>query len=190
MITLTDTAKGKALEFVTGAGDECIGLRVRAARVGKYTFRYQIHLVREQDVDDTDTKIELEGMGIYLDPQTTEWMDGASLDFLTNESGSGFNIENPAANPVWDDPVAQKVQQTIDEKVLPGLAGHGGWVELDRVDGDTAYIRLGGGCQGCASASFTLKEGIESAITKEVAEIAHVIDETDHDAGVNPYYSG
>jgi len=190
MITLTDTAKDKVREFVSGAGDECVGLRVRATRVGKFTFRYQIHLVREQDVDTSDAKVEDEGFALYLDPQTSEWMEGATLDFLDTDEGSGFQIDNPAANPQWDDPVAKKVQETIDHKVLPALGGHGGWVELDRVEGDTAYIHLGGGCQGCSSASFTLKEGIESVITKEVEEIAHVVDETDHSSGENPYYAG
>jgi Fe-S cluster biogenesis protein NfuA len=35
----------------------------------------------------------------------------------------------------------------------------------------------------------TLKEGIETAITGAVPEIKHVVDQTDHNAGVNPYYS-
>jgi Fe/S biogenesis protein NfuA len=48
---------------------------------------------------------------------------------------------------------------------------------------------LGGGCQGCSSASFTLKQGIESVIKEEVAEIEHVVDETDHQSGDQPYYS-
>ena len=38
--------------------------------------------------------------------------------------------------------------------------------------------------------TFTLKEGIASVITKEVPEIAHVVDETEHAHGANPYYSG
>jgi Fe/S biogenesis protein NfuA len=59
---------------------------------------------------------------------------------------------------------------------------------LDRVEGDTAYVHLGGGCQGCSSASFTLSQGIESVITTEVAEIEHVVDETDHGAGSQPFY--
>ena len=190
MITFTDDAKDKVRGFIDGADDDCVGLRIRAVKVGKYTFRYQMNLVRDEDVQEEDTKVEGEGFALVLDPQTVEWMEGASIDFLTEESGSGFQINNPTADPNWDDPVCKRVQQVIDEQVLPGLGGHGGWVELDRIEGDTAYIRLGGGCQGCASASFTLKEGIESVITREVEEIKRVLDETDHDAGSSPYYAG
>ncbi len=189
MITLTEAAQQKIAEFVKEAGDECRGVRVRAARVGKYTFRYQIHLVRAEDLEESDTTMDLDGFVVVVDPQSDEWMDGSTVDFLTIDSGSGFQIDNPAATPVWDDPVAKKVQQVIDEKVTPVVGSHGGWVELDRVDGDTAFVHLGGGCQGCSSASFTLSQGIESVITQEVAEIEHVVDETDHTAGDQPFYS-
>ena len=189
MITFTDTARAKVAEFIAGAGADCAGLRLRAFKVGRYTFRYQIYLLRTGDVLDNDVTVEQPGFKVYLDPQTAEWMSGASLDFQTTDGGSGFAIQNPAAEPRWEDPVAVRVQRVIDEQVLPALGSHGGWVELDRVEGDTAYVRLGGGCQGCASASFTLKEGIESAITREVPEIAHVVDVTDHESGSKPYYS-
>jgi Fe/S biogenesis protein NfuA len=188
MITVTDNAKQKIGEFVVDAGDECRGVRIRAAKVGKYTYRYQIHLVRDQDVEDSDTRIDLGAFVVVLDSQSAEWMEGATIDFLSMESGEGFQIDNPAATPAWDDPVAQKVQEVIDTKVLPVVGSHGGWVELDRIDGDTAYVHLGGGCQGCSSATFTLKQGIESVITAEVEEIDHVIDETDHNSGEQPFY--
>jgi len=188
MISVTDTAKEKLAEYVAEAGEDCQGIRVRAAKVGRYTFRYQIHLVQEQDVDEQDMRVDLGDFSIVLDSQSSEWMDSATVDFKTLEDGSGFEIDNPSATPKWDDPVAQKVQQVIDDKVLPTVGSHGGWVELDRVEGDTAYVQLGGGCQGCSSASFTLTQGIASVITSEVEEIENVVDETDHTSGSQPYY--
>jgi Fe/S biogenesis protein NfuA len=59
---------------------------------------------------------------------------------------------------------------------------------LDRVDGEIAYVRLGGGCQGCGMATVTLDQGIESAILESVPEIRQVVDVTDHAAGENPFY--
>ena len=52
----------------------------------------------------------------------------------------------------------------------------------------TAYLRLGGGCQGCGMASVTLNQGIEVAITEAVPEIDDVVDVTDHASGSNPYF--
>ena len=47
---------------------------------------------------------------------------------------------------------------------------------------------MGGGCQGCAVSSLTLREGIEKSIVQHVPEITEVVDATDHTAGANPYY--
>jgi Fe-S cluster biogenesis protein NfuA len=84
--------------------------------------------------------------------------------------------------------VKEKVQYLIDQQINPGVAAHAGFVELIEVRDDTVYLRLGGGCQGCGAADFTLRQGIESVIRREVPEILHVLDITDHAAGMNPYY--
>ena len=65
---------------------------------------------------------------------------------------------------------------------------HGGVVKLIRVMDGKAYVTMGGGCQGCSAASVTLKQGVESMIVAKVDEIMEVVDITNHDAGVNPYY--
>jgi Fe-S cluster biogenesis protein NfuA len=82
----------------------------------------------------------------------------------------------------------EKVQYLIDRQINPGVAAHAGFVELIDVRGDTVYLRLGGGCQGCGAADFTLRQGIESVIRREVPEIRRVLDITDHAAGAHPYY--
>jgi len=188
MITLTETARDKIREFVDEADEACIGIRVLAAKVGRHTFRYQMQLTRDQDLIDGDTQVDFDGFCVVLDVQSAELMDGATLDYLSLETGEGFEINNPASDPGWEDPLHQKVQEVIDEKVLPVVGAHGGWVELDRVEGDTAYVSLGGGCQGCSSAGFTLSAGIEQAICQEIDEIEHVVDITDHEAGQQPFY--
>ena len=82
----------------------------------------------------------------------------------------------------------EKIQYLIDNKINPGVALHAGFVELIDVKDNNIYIRLGGGCQGCGAADFTLRQGIEAIIRKEVPEIRQILDITDHAAGMNPYY--
>ncbi len=188
MITLTDTAHVKIKEFIDEADEECIGIRVHAVKVGRHTFRYQLQLTRDQDLIDGDTQVDFSGYSVVLDPQSAELMAGATLDYLSLETGEGFEINNPASDPNWDDPLYKEVQDVIDQKVLPVVGAHGGWVELDRIEGDTAYVSLGGGCQGCSSAGFTLSAGIEQAICQEIDEIEHVVDVTDREAGEQPFY--
>ena len=83
---------------------------------------------------------------------------------------------------------SEKVQFLIDTEINPGVAEHGGFVRVLEVQGDTIYLKLGGGCQGCGAADFTLRQGIESIIKRAVPEIHHIIDVTNHSAGTNPYY--
>jgi NFU1 iron-sulfur cluster scaffold homolog, mitochondrial len=76
----------------------------------------------------------------------------------------------------------------FETEVNPALASHGGFVELAEVKGKDVFIRLGGGCQGCASSRATLRFGIESSIRDALPYIEQVLDSTDHAAGENPYY--
>lgn len=189
MITVTDEAQKKVLEFMEQTTEPCRGLRVRARKLGHHTFAYDLTLVLEGEDTAQDVVHEMEHITVFLDPQSAEWLEGTTIEFVTDERGSGFKIDNPQAKVTWDDPVAQKVQDVLDEKVAPALASHGGWVELVRVEGDTAVVQLGGGCQGCGMASVTLTDGIQKAILESVPEIQRVVDATDHAGGTDPYFS-
>ncbi len=80
------------------------------------------------------------------------------------------------------------IRRLLDEHINPQVAGHGGHIALVDVAGDTVYVRLEGGCQGCGMADVTLKQGVANEIRDLVPSIAHVLDVTDHAGGTNPYY--
>jgi Fe/S biogenesis protein NfuA len=189
MVILTEEARQKVREYMDMAEGTCLGVRVVAHRQGRHRFRYELSLVMEGETAETDSVVDQEVFNVYLDPQTAESIEGTTVDFVSDVRGSGFVFENPQAEVKWDDPLAQKVQKVIDERIAPSLAGHGGWVELLGIDGDAAMIQFGGGCQGCGMSKVTLKDGIESAILEEVPEIKKVLDDTDHASGSSPYYA-
>lgn len=85
--------------------------------------------------------------------------------------------------------VRRRVQQVLDEQINPGVASHGGFVELLDVQEDNVFIRMGGGCQGCGAADVTLKMGIERLIRENVPQVREILDATDHASGNNPYYA-
>jgi len=87
-----------------------------------------------------------------------------------------------------DSDLARRVLAVLERDVNPNIAAHGGHAELVGIDGSTAYLRLGGGCQGCGMATVTLSQGIEVAITEAVPEIDAIVDVTDHASGNNPYF--
>ena len=58
--------------------------------------------------------------------------------------------------------------------VRPYLQSHGGDVELVRVEGDTAFVRLHGSCSGCSMSAVTLREGVEDALVRLVDEVERI----------------
>jgi Fe/S biogenesis protein NfuA len=94
----------------------------------------------------------------------------------------------PSPTGGLDTDIARRVMTVLDRDINPSIASHGGHAELAAIEGATAYLRLGGGCQGCGMATVTLSQGIEVAITQAVPEITQVVDVTDHASGTNPYF--
>jgi Fe-S cluster biogenesis protein NfuA len=84
--------------------------------------------------------------------------------------------------------IRKKVQNLLENEINPALGAHGGFVELIDVRKNAVYLKLGGGCQGCQSASMTMKMGIEKVIREKIPEVGEILDTTDHAAGRNPYY--
>ncbi len=123
---------------------------------------------------------------------------GATIDWLDDPFGAhGLRVDNPnTPSPAIGAPppadlsgdVPKRVIQVLDQQVNPTIAAHGGRAELVAVEQETAYLRLGGGCQGCAMATVTLSQGIETTIIRAVPEITSVVDVTDHQSGTNPYF--
>ena len=87
-----------------------------------------------------------------------------------------------------EDEIRQKLQACLDLEINPGIAAHSGVITLERVDGNTLYITMGGGCQGCAASTITLRNGIHTVFRKAVPQIGAIYDETDHASGTNPYF--
>ncbi|HZW28675.1 MAG TPA: NifU family protein, partial [Trueperaceae bacterium] len=160
---------------------------VAALRIAGTRAEQRLWLVKASDKQPNDRVQDEGAFEVYLDPLSARALDGATVDFVEGVMQSGFKVFFPS--PKWDDPVAQKVQDVLDQHINPGVASHGGNVSLEGVKDGVAYIRFGGGCQGCGAADVTLKQGVDRIIREQVPEVVAVKDATDHDAGQNPYYS-
>jgi len=183
MLTFTDTAKDRVLRFL----DAQKAQGVSALRVAGTRAEPKLWLVRDDDRQEGDEAFDGGGFDVLIDPMSARQLEGATVDFVDGVMQSGFRVF--FESPSWDDPVAQRVQDVLDTMVNPGVASHGGSVELEGVEDGTAIIRFGGGCQGCGAADVTLKHGVERMIREQVPEIAAIVDATDHAAGENPYYA-
>ena len=183
----------KALAALSdGPDDESAGTEM--ARIGiagrqEGEFQYDFEQVDPEDLQKEDIEVDFGKIKVFVDGTSLAYIKGATIDFLQDEHGrGGFHVENP--NPLWHNELMLRIQSLMDNDINPALASHGGAVELLDVEGENAYVRMLGGCQGCSSSAATPKGGIPALITEEIEEINNVVDTTDHAEGTNPYFTG
>jgi Fe-S cluster biogenesis protein NfuA len=105
------------------------------------------------------------------------------------DSGRKFVPPVAAKNAGSSSALAERIRTILDTQVNPGVAGHGGRIELIDIQGGRVFLKMSGGCQGCGAAKVTLKQGVEKTLRALIPEITEVVDVTDHSAGANPYYA-
>ena len=86
--------------------------------------------------------------------------------------------------------IKEKIKDFVDEYINPALASHGGYLHVEGFDeAGLLYVKLSGGCKGCAASKQTLQGQVSVCLTEEFPEITAIVDLTDHDSGDNPYYA-
>jgi len=195
ILTITDVARDKILEVRAAEPDsDALALWVTVTGEASGAYTYDMSFRELADAGEIEVVQHHDDLSVVIDGGSIEALSGATLDF----TATGMVMQNPnkpvprslAPRPEADlsGPVAQAVLAVLEEQINPAIASHGGRAELVAVEDSIAYLRLGGGCQGCGMAAVTLSQGIEVAILDNVPEITEVVDVTDHASGTNPYF--
>lgn len=198
VVTVTEPARDKILELRAKEEDaEKLGLRIEVTGVNgvEYTYDLTFDPIAGANPDSGDVVEHNGELPVIVPSESIDALTGATLD-LPATNNDGLVLRNPnrpdplsGAHIELTGTVTEKVQQLLDQQINPALAMHGGFAGLDKVEGETAYVTMGGGCQGCAVSAMTLREGIARSIKEAVPEITDVVDVTDHSMGENPYYT-
>ena len=104
-------------------------------------------------------------------------------------SGQAVMTDAFLADMPGEDEIREGLQGAIDDEINPGIAGHSGEITITAIVGNTVYIKMGGGCQGCAASSITLRHGVDQSFRRAVPQMGALLDETDHAAGSNPFFT-
>ena len=67
--------------------------------------------------------------------------------------------------------VEEKVRALIDQLNAYIEQYHGGSVELDRIEGDVVYVRLGGACEDCPLSPATLQGWVAGTLRQFFPDI-------------------
>jgi len=199
LLTVTDTARDKILELRAQEEEpDGLGLRIEVTGVRgvDYTYDLTFDPIAEADTAAGDVVEKSGDLPVIIPSESIDALRGATLDLPATSGQAGLVLRNPnrpdplsGAHLELTGTPAEKVKQLLDGQINPALASHGGYAQLDRVEGEVAYVTMGGGCQGCAVSAMTLREGIARSIKEAIPEITDVQDITDHALGENPYYT-
>ena len=188
MLTFTDRARDMILQFAEAMDDPKIRIAVQGS---PFAPQYEFALVDEEP-GEADRVVPMKGFKVLMDEHSAGRIEGATVEWVETERGTGFEVKNPNVRKLGENApagaLADRVRKVLEERVNPAVASHGGEITLVDVDGDVVYLELGGGCQGCGMARVTLKQGVEKMLKEAIPEIAGIVDITDHAAGSNPYY--
>lgn len=198
VLIVTDAARATVLDIRSQEDDgDALGLRVEVTGASGVDYTYDLSLEPIAEAADDDYLRDDDGLTVIVPADSVAALTGATLDLPSVAGQGGLVIRNPnRPNPLGDlgqleltGDAAEKVSILLSERINPALASHGGFAELVGVEGEKAFVTMGGGCQGCAMSAATLREGITKAILEAIPEITEVVDTTDHEQGENPYYS-
>ena len=191
MVTFTDSAKAHVAAFLAEE-DEPLAVRIEVLDSSPLAPRYDLSLIEQSEKEADDEIYDQGGFELVVPRASADLLRGASVDWVESLQGGGFKVENPNIVPIGkgvsEGPLAERVKQVIDMQVNPSIAGHGGSVTLLEVRDDVVYLEMQGGCQGCGMAAVTLAQGIRRILMESIPDIRDIVDVTNHEAGVNPYY--
>ena len=95
LVVLSDAAASKLRELTAEEQNPAIGLRVYVYSGGCSGFRYGMML--EDQPTPEDVTIESKGIKVYVDGQSTQYLEGSEIDYLDTLMGAGFTVNNPNA---------------------------------------------------------------------------------------------
>ncbi|HLT17730.1 MAG TPA: NifU family protein [Acidimicrobiales bacterium] len=195
VLTVTPEAVARILELREAEEDaDSLGLRIEVTGTNGVEYAYDLTFDPVAAAGEADAVFQQDGLPVIVPAGSIEQLTGATLAVPTG-GGPGLVLRNPnRPNPLagrnleLTGTVTERIEQLLREQINPALAAHGGFANLVGVEGEKAYVTMGGGCQGCAVSAMTLRDGIARSITEAIPEITEVIDTTDHAAGENPFY--
>lgn len=95
MVILTESAVKKIQDILESEGKDGYGLRLYVEGGGCSGFQYGMAL--ENTAQEGDSVEEINGIRVYVDPSSGQYLRGAQIDYVEELTGSGFRINNPNA---------------------------------------------------------------------------------------------
>jgi len=93
------TLTAKAVEMVKNAmaQENLQGYGIRVGVVGGGCSGFQYSMDFENQPKDGDLSFDVDGVKVYLDPMSSMYLQGVTIDYVVGLQGAGFKFNNPSA---------------------------------------------------------------------------------------------
>lgn len=95
ILTLTDKAKTYLNEMISQQTGQEVGLKIAVVPGGCAGFKYFMDFQNKPDPGDQE--IQVEGIKIFIDQTSIDYLKGSSLDYIQSLQGSQLKVNNPNA---------------------------------------------------------------------------------------------
>jgi iron-sulfur cluster assembly protein len=97
MVVVSSVAAVEVKKFMDAEGvtPEVGGLRVSVQPGGCSGFKYGL-LIEDAPAED-DLVLAQEGVKLFIDPFSAQYLNGVTIDYVSSMQGSGFTFKNPNA---------------------------------------------------------------------------------------------
>ncbi|MEO8874881.1 MAG: iron-sulfur cluster insertion protein ErpA [Polyangiaceae bacterium] len=93
MITITEKAAAKVKDIASSEALEGQGLRLRVIGGGCAGFSYDLYF--EDKMGEMDEEFESNGVKLFVDPLSFQYLEDTEIDYVEGAHGSGFKFNNP-----------------------------------------------------------------------------------------------
>ena len=186
-ITVTQGAQ----EYLNNLLEDNTNIKLTIDNVGSPRAETVLQYCKEGEEEDL-TSLDLQGFKLFYNELHEKYLKDTTIDYDTERFGGQLTIKAPnTKTPIIDEnsSIEERINAVIINEVNPGLAAHGGMVDLVEFREGKAILKFGGGCQGCGMVDLTLADGVEKLLKERIPEITEVSDMTDHSFTDNAYYN-
>ena len=206
ILTLTDEARNVVLDALHNEEQsDALALWVEVPGTRGAGYSYDLFFSDRADAPEGAAVGNDGDITIVIPKSSVDRLRGSRLEFAS-EGGGGLVLVNhnvPTSEEMnpgvpadilalgIEGPMGILATSVLEQNINPSIASHGGRADLVAMDEEkkVAYIKMSGGCQGCAMSRMTLSQGIETTLREAIPQLTQVLDVTDHASGVNPFYS-
>ncbi len=93
MITLTEKAVAKVKEIMGQQNPVPTGVRIAVVGGGCSGFSYSMAF--ENQVNGLDDVLEFDGLKVFVDQMSQQYLDSTEIDYVETIEGAGFKFNNP-----------------------------------------------------------------------------------------------